>query len=185
MAVKILTKEGAGAASGGEGYYTDSAKIRDFRAWMLYPSGNVKKYGKDDIVDASMTSADSGQLYSQGRVRMVSGKREADIGNVFGYEVVSEDKTVFAQEVYSFQSSLPVVVSRYVLTLPNGWNAKSVMLNYPPSLEPAVQGGVYTWQLNDLRLQKMRKPVPHGGRLFREWRSVIFRQPLQRRASDR
>ena len=151
MAVKILTKEGAGSAMGAESYQTDTAKIKDFRAWMLYPSGTVKKYGKDDIVDLSMTNgAAGGELYSQGRVRMVSGKREADIGNVFGYEAISEDKTVFAQEQFAFQSRLPVVVSRYVLTLPAGWNAKAVMMNHTPGLEPSVQGGVYSWQLNDL-----------------------------------
>jgi hypothetical protein len=169
MAVKILTKEGASAASGAEPYYTDTAKIRDFRAWMLYASGTVKKYGKDEILDLSMTSgADGGQLYSQGRIRVVSGRSQADVGNVFGYEVISEDKSVFAQEQYSFQSSLPVIVSRYELALPPGWAAKSVMMNYPPGLEPLVDGGVYTWQLNNLPFTEDEESGP-------AWRTVIPR----------
>jgi hypothetical protein len=151
MAVKILTKEGASAAFAAEPYHTDTAKIKSFAGWMLYASGNVKKYGKEDILDASMTSgAAGGELYSQSRMRIVSGKREADIGNVFGYESISEDKTVFAQETFEFQNRLPVVVSRYVLTLPAGWNAKSVVLNQSSGLEPNVQGSIYTWQINDL-----------------------------------
>ena len=35
------------------------------------------------------------------------------------------------------------------MTLPAGWTAKSVVMNHP-GIEPAVSGGVYTWQLNDL-----------------------------------
>ena len=149
MAVKILTKEGAGMAFGAEGYQADTAKIKEFRAWMLYAaSGKTKTYGKDDILDASMTS-NSGELYSQARMRMVSGKREADIGNVFGFEAVSEDKTVFAQEDFSFQARAPIMIARFVVTLPAGWTVKSVVMNHP-GVEPAVSGGVHTWQLNDL-----------------------------------
>src|SRR5436190_3315892 len=32
-------------------YDSRSGKVRDFRAWMVAPSGKVKKYGKDEIVD--------------------------------------------------------------------------------------------------------------------------------------
>jgi hypothetical protein len=150
LAVKVLTKEGAASARGSEVYHTDTAKIKDFRAWMLYPSGNVKRYGKEDILDASLTDSGSGALYSQSRVRLVSGKREADVGNVFGYESVSEDKTVFAQEDFSFQTRLPILAARFVVTLPSTWTAKAVILNYPAGIEPSVSSGVYTWQLNDL-----------------------------------
>jgi transglutaminase-like putative cysteine protease len=147
-AIKILTKEGAGAASGSEAYWTDTAKVKDIRAWMVYgSSGNVKKYGKEDIVDAAMSSGN--ELYSQGRIKIISGRRDADVGNVFAFESTAEDKTVFAQEQFIFQGSLPVVIARFALTVPNGWTAKAVILNHP-AIEPTVSSGTYTWQLNDM-----------------------------------
>src|SRR5690242_5770049 len=48
-AIKFLTRVGADATFF-EQYDTGSGKVRDFRAWMISPSGKVKKYGKDEIL---------------------------------------------------------------------------------------------------------------------------------------
>src|SRR5256885_1736070 len=49
-AVKILTREGREVARAAESYDTDSSKVREMRAWIIRPSGEVKKYNKDEII---------------------------------------------------------------------------------------------------------------------------------------
>jgi hypothetical protein len=79
-AIKVLTRQGAEPVFFDE-YDTASGKVRDFRAWMIAPSGKVKKYGKDEILDIACVEND---VYNQCRRRLVSGKRDAEAGSIFG-----------------------------------------------------------------------------------------------------
>jgi len=81
-AIKILNRAGSGAAFF-EQYDTAGDKVRDFRAWMIPPSGKVKKYSKDEILDIACAEND---VFNQCRRRMVSGRRDAEPGAVFAYE---------------------------------------------------------------------------------------------------
>src|ERR1700742_1932586 len=47
-AIKILTREGRALARAVAGYETDSGKVKEIRAWLIRPSGEVKKYSKDE-----------------------------------------------------------------------------------------------------------------------------------------
>src|SRR6185503_13997192 len=54
-----------------------------------------------------------------------------------------------SQADWDFQDSLPVISSRYNLTLPEGWRAEAVTFNYP-KIEPKVNGTSYSWELSNL-----------------------------------
>lgn len=56
-AVRMLTRQGASAIFS-EQYDTASGKVRDFKAWTISPSGKVKKYGKDEILDVGCAEND-------------------------------------------------------------------------------------------------------------------------------
>src|SRR3954464_6343713 len=56
-AMKILNQQG-GNILYSEQYDSGSGKVKDFRAWMLPPSGKVKKYGKEEIVDVACAEND-------------------------------------------------------------------------------------------------------------------------------
>ena len=58
LAVRILTNEGRAAAVGSVGYVTDTGKVRDMRAWVLRPSGAVKKFSKDEVLDLAAAPND-------------------------------------------------------------------------------------------------------------------------------
>ena len=45
-AVRILRREGRAYAIGQVGYVPDSAKVKEFRAWLIKPNGEVKRFGK-------------------------------------------------------------------------------------------------------------------------------------------
>jgi hypothetical protein len=152
-AVRILTREGRALAVASQGYATDGGRVRDMRAWLIRSSGDVKRYGKDRIVDSVV---DLDDVYDESRVSIISASAEADVGMVFGYQVTSEGRSLFPQDEWQFQdcfaginACLPALLSRYQLTLPSGWRASSVTFNHA-KLEPNVNGTSYAWQLINL-----------------------------------
>lgn len=146
FAVRILTREGREYAKAMEVYLTKSGKVRELHAWLIRPNGVVKKYDKDDVVDSI---SDPNDIYDEYRLKIINASDDADAGVVFGYQAISEERPLFNQEVWSFQERLPTLLSRYSLSLPNGWRATSVTFNHN-KLEPNVSGSTYTWELRDL-----------------------------------
>ena len=150
FAVRILRREGREWAEAGVGYVPDSSKVKDFRAWLIRPNGETKRYSKDDIVDVAARLND---VYNEYRFKRISGEDDADTGAVFAYSYTLEDRSVFSQSDWRFQSSLPVVNSRYNLTLPEGWRAEGLTFNHP-KIDAKVNGTNYSWELSNL------PPVP-------------------------
>jgi hypothetical protein len=145
-AVRILKREGRAEAVARESYMTDSGKVREMKAWLIRPNGEVKRYGKDQTLDISPTDND---VYNESRLKIIDASNEADAGMVFGYQTVAETRSFFSQSLWYFQSNLPALRSRYQLTLPQGWTASSVTFNHA-KVDPTVSGNAYTWELNNL-----------------------------------
>ena len=150
FAVRVLQREGRGYAIGRVGYIPDSGKVKEMRAWLIRPGSQTKRYGKDETVDVA---GDMNDVYNEYRVRTIAAMTDADVGSVFAYSYTREDRSVFSQDDWAFQNSLPVISSRYTLTLPSGWRADAVTFNHP-NVEPRVNGTTYTWELANL------PPVP-------------------------
>lgn len=145
-AVRVLQREGREYASGHVFYVPDSGKVKEFKAWLVRPGAETKRYGKDETVDIAGALND---VYNEFRVRTISATNDADVGSVFAYSYTREERSVFSQDDWSFQGELPVVSSRYTLTLPAGWRAEAVTFNHP-NVEPRVNGTSYTWELSNL-----------------------------------
>jgi hypothetical protein len=146
FAVRILIREGRGYAGAREYYESDAGKVREMHAWLIRPSGQVRKYGKADIIDAV---EDPNDVYNESRFKMIDASDEAEAGAIFGYQATTEERSIFSQDVWSFQNRLPALTSQYTLTLPSGWSAKSVTFNHA-KIEPAINGSTYTWELQNL-----------------------------------
>ena len=145
-AVRILRREGRDYAEGGVNYIPKISNVKDFRAWLIRPSGETKRYGKDDVIDVA---GDLNDVYNEYRVKRISGSDEADAGAVFAYTYTKEERSVFSQAEFFFQWALPVVNSRYSLTVPEGWRAEAVTFNHP-KIEPKINGTSYSWELSNL-----------------------------------
>lgn len=143
-AIKILNQQGGDVAFF-DSYDSVSGKVRDFRAWMLPPSGKIKKYGKDEIVDVACAGND---IYNECRRRFVSGKRDAEPGAIFAYESVIEYQTFANQISFHFQDGTPVRLARFRVTVPAGWEVRSKPFNGAP--KETLADGVYTWQMENL-----------------------------------
>jgi len=145
-AVRILRREGRGYAVGQVGYVPETGKVKEFRAWLIKPNGEIKRFGKDDSVDIQASLND---VYNEYRFKRISARDDADVGAVFAYSYTLEDRSIFSQTDWAFQNSLPVITSRYNLTLPEGWRAEAVTFNHA-AVEPRINGSNYTWELSNL-----------------------------------
>lgn len=145
MAVKML--QHTRHVPSAECYYNPkSGKVREFQAWLLPPTGKPTVFGKNAIVDHSLASGD---MYYEGRVKVIEPGSDLAPGTVFAWEIVDEEKTAFPDDQHSFQGDDPVLVSRYALALPAGWVASATLFNHAAA-PPQVSGSTYTWELRDL-----------------------------------
>jgi hypothetical protein len=154
-AVKILNAEGRKYGQAVQSFLVGSSKVRDLRAWVISPSGQMKFYGKDKTIERGVVTDD---LYSDLRLRIING--EVDPGGTFGFEATLEDASVFLQDQFSFHSGIPVHRARYVVTLPADWKLQSMLLNHD-KLEPVVDGATYAWEMRNLPYFE-REPASPG-----------------------
>lgn len=144
-ALRIL-QPGRHGISAYRSYIVKSGKISQFRAWLISPSGKETEFSKEKILDVS---SGGGALNDESRAKLVECPPEAAPGSVFGWEIVEEESTVFTQYHYSFQQSQPVLLSRFAITLPPGWEAAGTLLNHP-QFAPSVSGDTSAWELRNL-----------------------------------
>jgi hypothetical protein len=113
---------------------------------LIPSSGSAREYDRGETADLALVDND---IYNEVRVKRIQAGLEAEPGSVFGYESLSEDRAIFTQFEFHFQSMLPSVRSRLVVSVPNGWRVESVTFNHAP-IRPVVTGSTYTWQLENL-----------------------------------
>jgi transglutaminase-like putative cysteine protease len=127
-------------------YNTKSGRIRDFRAWIVGPSGQESEIDRKRVIDIALDEHGS---YEEQRAKLLECDANAPVGSVFAYEVIEEEDTIFTTYQYTFQGASPTAVSRFVLTLPDGWEVKGTTFNHT-EVVPTVSGNTYTWELRAL-----------------------------------
>ena len=145
-AVKLLNREGRKYAVAKAFYLVNGSKIRDIDAWLIRPDGTVKEYGKKDILDII---SDPDDVYDEGRIKLIDASEDVEVGSVFGYTTVTEETPLFYQDAWGFQDELPTLVSRYSLSLPDGWKATNITFN-TADIKPDITGSTYSWEMHDL-----------------------------------
>lgn len=145
-AVRILAREGRKQAVARVVFNADSEKVKDLNAWLIRPDGTVKTYGKKQMLEVALAQND---VYNEAKLRVLAADDDADVGAVFGYESVTEERSVFTQFRWYFQQEIPVLASRFSVTLPPNWRAESVTFNHG-KLEPTLNGSTYVWELKNL-----------------------------------
>lgn len=126
-------------------YNTKSGSLREFRGWLIAPSGKVTPYGKNQIVERSVGN----DMYNEAKAKMLECDPNAEVGSVFAWEIVEEESTIFTTYPHAFQDSAPVLLSRFMLTLPQGWEMKDVVFNREDT-RPTVAANTYTWEIRNL-----------------------------------
>jgi hypothetical protein len=175
-AIKVLARQGVDVVFFDQ-YDTSSGKVRDFRAWMISPSGKVKKYGKEEILDVACADND---VYNECRRRLVSGKRDTETGAVFGYESIIEYQSFSNQLLFHFQDSSPVRLARFQVTVPAGWQVKETSFNGAPR-QATMAGDTYAWQMENLPELK-QEPASPAFLTLAPWVGVNLLQPGAKKA---
>src|SRR5262249_27267849 len=155
-AVRILSREGRARARARVVYNTDTEKVKEMRAWLIRPTGEIVKYDKKETMDVALAEND---VYNDARVRRISAVDDADAGCTFGYESVTEVKSVFSQFTWYFQHDIPVLSSRITVAMPQGWRAESVTFNHS-KVEPSITGTSYSWELRNLPFIEYEPAAP-------------------------
>jgi len=158
-AIKILSLDGKSEARGMLSFDSKDSKVKDFKAWIIQPTGKTKEFAKKDYIEGAVTDY---ELYSSYRFYGVSASAEVDPNGVFGFESTVEEKTVFTQFSYGFQSSQPHLLSRFQLTAPAGWRAEAKACDGAPD-KPSVKGNTYTWEARKLGFIDREPSAPRMG----------------------
>jgi transglutaminase-like putative cysteine protease len=145
-AMRLRDREGRSAAAIREVYLTDSGKIRSIRGWLIRASGEARDIGNANVADLAIVDND---VYNEVRVRALNVTDEIAPGDVFGAEIESEERLLFAQLEWSLQDRWPVRIARRTLTLPPGWTAKSLTFNRA-SIEPQTANRTLAWEVRNL-----------------------------------
>jgi hypothetical protein len=175
-AIKVLNREGRHEAVARELFNTDHEKVREMRAWLLSPSGKVRKYGKSEIAEVAAVEND---IYNEARVMAIIAVDDAEPGAVFGYETVTEERSVFSQIAWYFQEDVqPVLKSRISVTLPKGWTADGLTLNHD-KLSAEVAGNTYTWEMRDMPPIE-DEPMSPSGEGILPWLAINLIQPADK-----
>ena len=156
-AVRILGREARALAAAAAPYDTDNGgKVRELRAWMVRPDGSFTKYGKNETVDRM---ASSSNLYDESRVMEIDAEADAEVGYVFGYQSVVEERPWFPEVRWWFQGFHPSRASRLTVVVPPGWRVAGTVFN-AAKVEPAVAGNSYTWEMRDLARVEFEPAAP-------------------------
>jgi hypothetical protein len=167
-AVKIL-QSGRHNISAWRTYNTKTGRIRDFRGWLISPSGKEIEYQKNSILDQALSTE---YTYDEGRAKRLECDPDAPPGSVFAYEVTEEEDTVFTTYPYSFQDSEPVAISRFILSLPTSWEVRATIFNHG-DVQPKVEGNTYSWELRDLPWIEREEHSP-GFESIAPWMGVTY-----------
>ncbi len=146
VAIHIRTRDARNYGSFGEVIHGRSDKLRDFKAWIVYPSGKVESFRRKDLYEVALGSD---QLYSDSKTINFDRSSSMRNGAIFAYEYTISRKTSFLQGVWDFQAELPVVSSRAVVEVPDKWRVDSRVFN-SSDVRSTKNANRYVWEVRDL-----------------------------------
>ncbi len=141
---KILTSAGRGL--GDFSIRCDAeTRLKSLRAWTITAKGEELQAGDRDAVE---TSAVPGELYSDQKTILLQ-IPGAEAGNIIAVEYERRGRPYTLQDSWVFQRSVPVVVARYALVLPEGWTHDEKWFN-SAGVRATQGGGSTVWEMRNV-----------------------------------
>lgn len=170
-AIRIVEPSGKSRARAYASYREGSSRISRIKAWSIDRDNNVYAFKNSDIDDVASTSF---ALYSESRAKICDGESRCQTGSVFGYEYTREEKSVFSQSMWFFQSNVPVLLSRIEISVPEGWNVEGTGFHGAPA--STRDGNRYFWQMENLPKIVSEMDAPYRS-VNRSFLSIDVRPP--------
>ena len=148
MAWRILTSSGRDL--GAFALHSDAeTRIKSLRAWTITAKGEELQTGDREAIESS---AVPGELYSDQKLVLLR-IPAAEPGNVIAIEYEHRGRPYALQDSWTFQTDIPVMVSRYSLVLPEGWSHDEKWFN-SPSVPAARSGDATVWEMRNVTATK-------------------------------
>ncbi len=170
-ALRIIEPNGKKRANVYAHYRDGSSSVSSIKAWSIDSEGEVYAFKKNEVEDFATTGY---ALYTESRAKRIRGESRSRVGHVFGYEYTVEERSIFSQHRWYFQSSVPVLASRLDVIVPEGWSVEANRFHGAPAAE--IERNRYRWEMRDRPRIKSEKNAPYRS-VARSFITVDIRPP--------
>jgi hypothetical protein len=139
-------------------YLNSHRKVTSLWGWCIPAQGKDYEV-KDKLGLEVAASVEGGELIDDVKFRMME-IPAPDAGNIIGYEYEVEENPLVLEHAWPFQENVPVRESRYVLTLPSGWEYKASWLNYPEVKATPTGDNQWQWVVSDVKAVHKEADMP-------------------------
>ncbi len=144
-AVRIVRRDGGESLALGVAYWSSTSTIKQTHAWILRPGQKPLHLGRKELVDRSF--GESWSLYSEARLLLFD-PPTVEEGAIYAWESVIEEESLLDQWSWSCAEDVPVLLSRFTLTLPEGPEPSVVELRGRPFVA-RQDGRTWSWSYAD------------------------------------
>jgi hypothetical protein len=134
-------------------------RITNMRGWCIPAQGKDYEVKDKDALETALFGVQNGELMSDTRSKLLQ-IPAADPGNIVGYEYERDQRPYVLQDVWGFQSEVPVREAHYTLQLPQGWEYKAVWLNHADVAGTAKGSNQWEWTLSDVPGVRPEQQMP-------------------------
>lgn len=147
-AARILRQSGVESAGQLVVVKTYDSEIRAMTGWNLTEGRAPVMVTMKDVVETGLAP---NTLFSDISIRILP-VPGAGPGSLVGFEWETERKPLSLEDVFEFQTALPIARARYSLTLPDGWTMEPFWLNWKPQegQPTAGRGTSRVWEFADI-----------------------------------
>jgi hypothetical protein len=129
-------------------------KLKRLQGWSIAASGQYHVPERDAVESAAF----DGELYADQKIKVLR-VPAAEPGSVVAFEYELAGRPYAMQDMWRFQSDLPVRRARYVLSLPEGWSHEARWMN-AAGVEPQRVGTQLVWELSDVAAIEDERGAP-------------------------
>jgi hypothetical protein len=160
-AIRILHLGARNLAVGSVRYNGEVDKVSHAEACVWRAGEVFKKFRQGDWVDLADNA--EGAVVDEMRKKTVDCSSSTVVGDVFASETRVKGPLLFAMVGYDFDNMLPVLVERWTLTAPPGFQISSKVFGaHPPGESRSANGRTCVWTARD-RPYRREEPLPGRG----------------------
>jgi hypothetical protein len=138
--------------------FNSHEKVSNLRGWCIPAQGKDFEVKEKEGMEVAIPKIEGSELVSDVRAKILN-IPAPDPGNIVGYEYDVEEHPLVLQDIWEFQSEVPVRESHYSLQLPSGWAQKTSWLNYP-DVKATEAGSQLQWAVSDLKAIRPEEDMP-------------------------
>jgi hypothetical protein len=129
--------------------FDPETRITSMRGWCIPAQGKDYEVKDKDALETALYGVQNGELVSDMRSKLLD-IPAADPGNIVGYEYERDERPYVLQDVWAFQSEIPIREAHYTLQLPPGWEYKAAWLNHAEMAATANGNNQWRWTIADI-----------------------------------